>query len=168
VWSIGLPTVATRTDCDDVFARARASRRSREPGADVAYRLLSRGAYPDGLADLVERLGTSDRDAVDAAIAWLTLDPFCLWSGYAKGRLMRRLAAAKLSTRQAAKVRAVLIDVIQRGPRQEFRDTCRLARAVNSEELRAELRRLEAHPDAGTRERAIWMLGSCERAAAPR
>src|SRR3954471_22900819 len=102
VWSTDLPTVAARADCDDVFARARASRRSREPGADVAYRLLSRGAHPDGFARLVERICASDRDAIDAVIAWLALDPFCLWSGYAKGRLMRRLAAAKLSTRQAA------------------------------------------------------------------
>ncbi|MDP9389147.1 MAG: hypothetical protein M3Q48_14820 [Actinomycetota bacterium] len=98
-------------------------------------------------------------------IEWLRFDPFCLWSGYLKRRLMRTLAQQKLSTRQAQAIREVLLDVLHRGRREEFRDACRLARSVNNAEFREQLRDVSSCGDPDTRQRARWMLDGCERVA---
>lgn len=78
---------------------------------------------------------------------------------------MRSLAQQKLSERQDQAIRGVLIDVLPRGRREEFRDACRLARAVNSPGFRKQLRRVMVNADADTQQRAQWMLDGCERAA---
>lgn len=105
-----------------------------------------------------ERIRSGDSAAVDAALEWLELDPFCLYSGYAKQSLLRALVVSKLSARQAARVRRVLLEAIVRGPRMEFRDACRLARSVDSVGLRQRLLELAGSADSGTAQRAAWML----------
>jgi hypothetical protein len=102
--------------------------------------------------------GPASNAAIDAAIDWLAHDYFCDASGYVKQRVMRGLAQVKLSARQAAEVRGVLVAVVSRGPRKEFRDACRLARAVDHIDLRRALTELQQHDDPGTRQRATWML----------
>ncbi len=126
--------------------------------ADIAYRLMSLGgALPDARGT-AERVRAHDPRAIDEAIAWLETDPFCLYSGYTKQTLMRALARAKLSTRQADRLRKVVLQVITRGPRQEFRDTRRLAVRLDSREFRDNLSRLRLQADEGTAQRAQWIL----------
>lgn len=78
---------------------------------------------------------------------------------------MRSIAKQKLSTRQAAAIQGVLLEILPRGRREEFRDSCRLARAVNDQPFRDRLRAFTRVDDADTRQRATWMLAGCERAA---
>lgn len=118
------------------------------------------------MRELVSAVEAGDQAAVEAAISWLRLDPFCLWSGYAKQVLMRRLARTKLSTRQAQHLREVLLAIIPKGRREEFRECCRLARAVQNDGFRARLRELLDHQDEDTAQRARWMLDGCLRVPA--
>ena len=161
-----MPTSVARETIDEAFADARSGRRWGQGSSEVvAYRLMSRGALPADPPGLLANVRKANRDAIDEAIAWLRLDPFCLWSGYLKRDLMRALAQQKLSTRQAEAVRKMLLEILPRGRRQEFRDACRLARAVNSEAFRRELAEVVSVGDTGTAERARWMLEGCQRAA---
>jgi hypothetical protein len=81
---------------------------------------------------------------------------------------MRTIAQQRLSTRQAEAVRGVLLALLTRGRREEFRDACRLARAVNNTEFRSRLQAAAATAtgDADSRQRAQWMLDGCERTKA--
>lgn len=126
---------------------------------------MSRGALPKDSKELLANVRSGDARRIDAAIEWLRFDPFCLWSGYLKRDLYRSIAMQKLSTRQAAAVQELLIEILPRGRREEFRDACRLARAVNSQLFRDRLRVFTQAEDADTRQRAAWMLAGCERAA---
>lgn len=164
--AINLPTPAAHEAYDRAFAEARGTAPwPRESSTKVAYQLLSRGALPEDPGGLLTKVHAGDSRALDAAIQWLRFDPFCLWSGYLKRDLMRSLARQKLSTRQAAAIQEVLLEILPRGRREEFRDSCRLARAVNSQPFRDRLRAFTLVDDADTRQRATWMLAACERAA---
>ena len=127
---------------------------------------MSRGAFPSNPSKLVARVRQGESAAIDEPIAWLRFDPFCLWSGYLKQRLMRSMASQKLSTRQAASIRSILLEVLGRGRREEFREACRLARAVNDRDFRERLREMTRTQDPDTNQRAVWMLAGCQRAAA--
>lgn len=165
--AINLPPASAREACDKAFAEARGTERwPRQSSEKVGYRLMSRGAYPADTTSLLRRVGTGDSTAIDEAIQWLRFDPFCLWSGYLKQRLMRSIASQRLSTRQAATIRSLLLEILPRGRREEFRDACRLARAVNDGDFRHSLREMTQTQDPDTNQRAIWMLSGCERAAA--
>lgn len=148
---------------DRIASAVRGERRTGVRGAALHYRIISMAAYPHGFSEMAERLQAGDQAAVGPAVAWLDADPFCLFSGYAKGRVMRYLARSKLSTREASTIRSLLLRVIERGGRPEFRVACRLARKVENPEFRAALRERTEHPDSGARQRAIWMLNACER-----
>ncbi|HZP28491.1 MAG TPA: hypothetical protein VFC99_06040 [Acidimicrobiia bacterium] len=148
---------------DAISARLRSQKRTGERYAGFEYRLISKAAYPSGFAELVQALQSGDAAAVEPAILWLDSDVFCLHSGYAKERVMRYLARSVLSTRQAARVRRLLLRVVERGGRPEFRMACRLARRVETHEFRRSLATLAADEDPGVADRAGWMLAACER-----
>lgn len=156
-------TASVWSEYDRISSAVRAQRRAGVQGTELHYRLLSMAAYPPGFSEMVERLQAGDQAAVAPAVAWLDADPFCQFSGYAKGRVMRYLARNKLSTREASRIRSLLLRVIERGGRPEFRVACRLARKVDSVEFRKRLRERTAHRDAGVRQRGLWMLKACER-----
>jgi hypothetical protein len=166
VHPIDLPAASARDAADRAFAEARAATTGlRGSSENIAYRLMSRGALPTDARELVDRVRIGEAAAIDDAIAWLTFDPFCLWSGYTKQRLMRALAQQTLSARQAAAAQRFLLDIIPRGRRTEFRDACRLARSVNTHAFRQRLAALVERGDADSRQRAQWMLEGCERTA---
>lgn len=148
---------------DAISGRLRAERRGGSREATFEYRLVSMAAYPGDFREFVARLQAGDATAVEPAVLWLDSDVFCLHSGYAKERVMRYLARSALSTRQAARVAALLLRVTTRGGRPEFRMACRLATKVQTAEFRSALNDLRISGDAGTVERAEWMLTACER-----
>jgi hypothetical protein len=161
---INIPNPTARDECDRAFAVARKD--SGQPAVSMAYRLMSRGAHPDDPRGLIDGVRRGDLASIDRAIEWLRLDPFCLYSGYLKQTLMRALAQQHLSTRQADAIRQLLLALLTRGRREEFRAACRLARAVNSPQFRAELEQATHEGDADSRQRAKWMLDGCQRVLA--
>lgn len=155
-------TTSVRDTYEHIASALRAKARTSST-AKFHYDLVSRAAYPAGFPELVDRLQAGELEAVAPAVAWLDSDPFCRFSGYEKERIMRYLARSKLSTKQAATIRALLLRVIQRGGRPEFRMACRLARRVEDREFRDALRSFAELDDPGVRKRAGWMLAACER-----
>lgn len=157
------PHAGVSDACDRLFAEARGHDRwPRGSSEKLNYRLLSRAAYPDVPPDaLVRGVNAGDQQAIHTAIEWLRFDPFCLWSGYAKQRLMRALAKTKLSTSQASKVRELLLANLLKGRREEFRESCRLARAVQDSDFVRRLSALLDHDDTDVAQRASWMLQRC-------
>lgn len=156
-------TSTSRDQYDRISARLREERRSGSREAAFEYRLISMAAFPTDFAGMVRQLQAGDARAVGPAIDWLDADAFCMHSGYAKERVMRYLARSQLSTRQAARIRSVLLRVVGRGGRPEFRMACRLARVVKSAEFLADLETLTRDDDDGTAQRAMWMLEVCRR-----
>jgi hypothetical protein len=124
-----------------------------------------RGAYPPGFRDIWARLAQSDADAIETAVVFLEVDPWFFRSGYMKEELIRRLNRLELSGAVVSRLRHVVVAAVDRSDRREFRRYCRLARRVDSLELRQALRERCASPEAGVRRRAAWMLAAVENRA---
>lgn len=162
--SADLPTPEERRSLDALLSTARRERDTvGGSSTSLTYRLLSRGALPPDSDSLIAEVKTGDQEAIEAAIAWLRLDPFCLRSGYLKSRLMRALAQQTLTPNQITTIQATLLETLPRGRRAEFRDACRLARTTDSHSFRKQLRTLIELGDPDTQQRATWMLEGCER-----
>ena len=131
------------------------------------YDVLSRiGFSPRIFADIAwmtEMPTGSTAGRVTDVLRWLEEDPFCLNSGFYKQRVLRLLRRFDFTEEQADQMRRIVVAVIQRGPRQEFRELRRITPRVDSPALRDSLRRLAATSDAGTAWRAAQLLGACER-----
>jgi hypothetical protein len=156
---VGWPQLERGT-LDDAARAARADM----DRATARYHALSAAAYPAGFRDLVERLRNGDSSAIDPIVSWLEDDHFCLYSGFEKQRILRFLARADLTHDHAVRLRRCLVEVIQRGRRQELLEAGRLARRLASAPFCDELRALATRgTDAGTRKRAAIVLGACER-----
>lgn len=133
------------------------------------YDLLSRLAYPPSIYGDIEWMrsvpaGTS-AGRVSDVLRWLEEDPFCLHSGYVKQRVLRLLRRFTFTEDQSEALGRIILAVIQRGPRLEFREVRRIAPRADSGEFRRALNDLAAAADEGTAWRAKQLLGACERKA---
>ena len=114
--------------------------------------------YPDEFWESIERLRNGDRDAIEPAITFLEVDPWAFRSGYAKETILRFLKRADLDDEQAARLRKVIVAVVDAGDRREFRGYCRLARRVADDGLRLALLERLRSSDRGRARRALWVL----------
>lgn len=122
------------------------------PGLDL-LRATPPGPAPEGLGPL---------------LAWLEEDPFARWTGFEKQTVLRLLRRFTFDEPTAERLRQIILAMLQRGPRQEFREVRRLARVVDSAAFRSDLARLAASVDRpGVAERARLTLGLCERRPLP-
>ncbi len=78
----------------------------------------------------------------EAAIAFLEVDPWCLWSGYVKQKVMRYVSRFNHSPADRRRLQEVVVAVTQKGPRREFSETALLAKRVWDPEFGHELRQL--------------------------
>ena len=95
---------------------------------------------------------------VEFIIAFLEKDPWKFGSGYAKADMIWLLGKLKLPPKQCDRLRKVLLTVVDKRDRREFRHYCRLACKLDSPELRRELTRRLRSTDEGVNRRARWML----------
>jgi hypothetical protein len=95
---------------------------------------------------------------LDSAIAFLEADPWFFGSGYLKADLLKIITQVELSHLQLARLRKVVVDIVDKRGGREFRWYCRLACKVQSLEVREELRRRLSSGDANIKRRARWML----------
>lgn len=113
---------------------------------------------------LIEKLGTRSTAylrqlrGVDSAIKFLEKDEWEFGSGYVKADLIRLLKKLNLKPDEAARLRRVLLAVVDGRDRREFRAYCRLANKLDSEQLRNELTHRLEDNDKDVRRRARWML----------
>ncbi len=146
----------------DMHAAFRAGLRDADPAAYGSlvdeFRSATRAALHGVGPDIYARIDAGDRTALDIAVAFLAADPWFFSSGYVKANLIRRLKRAQLDEARCERLRRAVLHAVTTRDRREFRDYCRLARAVTRPNLIVTLRVRSLDPDPGVRRRAGWML----------
>lgn len=120
-------------------------------------------AYPPGFAEDFARLKQGDKTGLETAIRFLEADPFFFGTGYVKKKLIRFIKPPMLSSADAARLRNVVISMVDKRHDREFRAFCRLARKVDAPELRTELTRRLESDERDVRRRARWVLEALEQ-----
>lgn len=106
----------------------------------------------------MELLRGGDETRLEAAVAFLEADPWFHGSGYAKEDIIPGVCRLALPSNVASRLQAVVLNIVEHRHGREFRAFCRLARKVDSLELREELGRCSASDDPTVSRRARWML----------
>lgn len=97
-------------------------------------------------------------ESIEVAIRFLEADVICFRSGYVKERLIRRLVRQSLAPADVARLRTVVLDVLDRRGGRDFRAYCRLAVRVADAALTTDIAsRATSAADADLRRRAGWM-----------
>jgi hypothetical protein len=91
-------------------------------------------------------------------VRFLEADIYCFRSGYMKAEAIHVLKRADLDEKTAGRLRAVVLGVVSGYDRREFRAYIRLARRVESDALREDLRALAVSPARRTARHARWVL----------
>jgi hypothetical protein len=102
---------------------------------------------------------------IESLIAFLENDPWTFGSGYIKADIIRLLRKLDLTPKQSEQLRKVLLTIVDKRDRREFRHYCRLACKLDSMALRRELTRRLQSMDKGVSRRARWMLDYLQRQA---
>lgn len=115
-------------------------------------RLFEQGALPGS------EIGTADiLDFVEA-------DPVFFRSGYMKEALLGALKQRPLTQHEITRLQTVILNVVQKADRREFRRFCRAAAVVDDQNFREELKGLEVAEDPGVRRRSRWVLEALDKA----
>jgi hypothetical protein len=123
--------------------------------------------YPTDFWIRVSALAKGDRVGVEDALVFLEVDPWCFRSGYVKQTIARLIRHVQLTEPQRDRLLAALLNGVTVGPRWEFREYCKTARAFETVGFRVKLRQLGGRskdvPRTGAEQRARWMLEKIER-----
>lgn len=121
--------------------------------------------YPEDL-QLVEQgaLPASELDTSDI-LDFLEADPVFFRSGYMKETLLSALKKRTLDKREVQRLRAIIVNVVQKADRREFRRYCRVAAMIHDEHFQQELLALQGSGDPDIRRRASWVLAAIHDAA---
>jgi len=84
-------------------------------------------AMPGGLEEHLSLLREGDKQAVSAAIAFLSADPRFFRSGYIKEKMLRRLKHVSLTQRQQQTLVRLIARSVDSGGRREFHRYARLS-----------------------------------------
>ena len=113
--------------------------------------------FEEGLARVEASLRASEKGATDAALTFLEVDPWTFRSGYAKERLLRRLASAPLDAQQERRAVELVKAWTMGRPRREFRQLTRFARRFHAPLHAWALLKLRS-PDRVTQRQALWLV----------
>jgi len=119
-------------------------------------------AGPASFWDDLSRLHAGDPAGLELAIRFLERDPWRQGSGYVKADLIRYINRVALGPGEATRLRRVVLAVVDRPDRREFRRYVRLGIKVDAPELREGLAQRLSSPDPGIRRRAGWALSALE------
>jgi hypothetical protein len=115
-----------------------------------------RGEWPFGAGallgpewqEVIEALKAGDEEAIEPAIVFLEVDPYCLWTGFEKERLYGILARTQLGANDADRLRAFLLRrCAEKRCRHEFRKLRGLARALATADFLSALQALPRSTD---------------------
>ena len=120
--------------------------------------------YPADLR-LVEQ-GHVPASQVDTAniLDFLEADPVFFGSGYMKEELLGALKKRPFQPNEVQRLQAIILNVVRKADRREFRRYCRVATKVDDEPFRQELKALEIADDLDIRRRADWVLAALRKA----
>ncbi|BDG01642.1 hypothetical protein [Anaeromyxobacter oryzae] len=140
-----------------------AAGRSDDVGA-AAFRAALDRAWPPGFFEARERLheGRATRKDLDLLIDFLVADPVFFRSGYIQESVLRWMKRAPLEADQAERLRAVVVDAIERRHRPYFRRYCSVARALDTPGLRDQVRERVASTDPAVRRHAESVMDALE------
>lgn len=127
-----------------------------------AFKTALANAYPPGFWEDFERLRHQDLTGLPITVEFLEADPWFFRSGYVKQKLIRYINKFTLSANYVIRLQKVVLAAVDKCYRREFRDYCRLARKVDSPELRHGLQQRLQNHDSDIRRRAQWMLDGLE------
>jgi hypothetical protein len=113
----------------------------------------------EGLADMVPGKSYD----MEVYIAFLEADLYFMCSGYAKATIIRYLKWLTLSRAQQRRLQEVVLRVLDKGFRREFRSYCHLARHVQSADWLPAIEARLASSDPNLVLRAKWLLEACRR-----
>ncbi len=130
--------------------------------AEVFHSAIAR-AYPPAFWEEFKHLKEGNPSSLATAVKFLEADPWFDGSGYTKAELIRCISRIGLPQAIAERLRQVVLAAVDRHDRREFRRYCRLARKVDSPELREELSTRLQNADPAVRRRARWVLDACEK-----
>lgn len=123
--------------------------------------------YPLDFWRAVSALSEGQASGLATCLDFLEADPWCFRSGYAKQLIVRNVRHLRLGGTSLARLQETLLIPVHAGPRIEFREYIRTARAFATPEFRVRLRQLAGSlsmpPATGTEQRARWMLEAVER-----
>lgn len=142
--------------------------RDRSPSANEAWRRACENfhSYESALDPYLERVSNDtdfkDQETIEFVISFLELDPRFFRSGYIKESMLPKIARAELTPKQLMRLRAVLLDAVDRRGGREFRRYCRLAVRIWDDNLLSKLRSLSKKGDSAA-SRAKLMLHSVEQ-----
>ena len=107
--------------------------------AQKCYWRLIGEAYPPTFDQDLVRLGEGDPSGLESIVTFLEADPIFDGTGYLKEDLSRLLRGVELPSSYVSRLQAVVLSVVDRRDGREFRAYCRIARQVDSPELREQL-----------------------------
>lgn len=122
-------------------------------------------AYPQTLIDAMQGLKSGEEGDPYPLLEFLEADTVFFGSGYMKEEAANLLGRTPLPEKVKARLRSVLLDAVERNNRREFRRYCRLAKHLDSTELRTSLQSLSRDEDHAVRRRAEWMLSALRQAS---
>jgi hypothetical protein len=114
-------------------------------------------AFPGGLSSGLERLASSDPEAVELAIQYLEFDLRFFRSGYIKEKFLRCLKHCDLTEHQLRRIEIMIVRSMDSGGRREFDGFSRLARVAYSQSLvdAVKMRQLSPDPEVNRRANAV-------------
>ncbi|HEX5323471.1 MAG TPA: hypothetical protein VFW40_06775 [Capsulimonadaceae bacterium] len=115
-------------------------------------------AYPPGFRDDCKALQAGNAAGLETAIRFLEADPWFFGTGYKKADLIKWITRLDLSARDATRLQGVVLHAVDSRDRREFRSYCRLARKVDTPELRDALAERLIDDSEDVRRRARWVL----------
>jgi hypothetical protein len=119
-------------------------------------------AYPPAFWEDYQRLKKGNPTSLATAVKFLEADPWFFRSGYIKAELIRHISRIEIPQDIEERLRLVVLATVDRRDRREFRQYCRLARKVDSPDLREGLSLRLQNDDPAVRRRARWVLDACE------
>jgi hypothetical protein len=127
------------------------------------FRSTIASVYPPAFWEDYEHFKGGNSSSLATAVTFLDADPWFDESGYTKAELIRRINRIELSQAAADRLRQVVVAIVDRHDRREFRQYCRMSRKVDSPELREELSLPLHYDDPAVRRRARWVLDAREK-----
>ena len=115
-------------------------------------------AYLPGFEENVVRLRAGDAAGMEGAVSFLEADPLFYRTGYIKSKLIRYVKRPLLTPEYVRRLQQVVLAVVDKRDDRDFRAFCRLARKVDTPDLREQLTRRLTHEDPNVRRRARWVL----------
>jgi hypothetical protein len=119
--------------------------------------------YPPDFHEAHERLRRGDASELEVILRFLEADPYFFRSGYLKADLLRCIVKLDLSPAEAQRLCAVVLQAVDTANHYEFRWYRRLARKVDSPELRRALRTRLDDGDPAVARRARWVLEALDQ-----